>query len=262
MRTGLRRVGRDVARGRHLEVYVVAALALTFATLSVVGDVVPDNLRWAALLAGMALLVYRITVPEPVGSVAKVFGDRTAFEEVPLAARLKAATEVWVFAPSGVNFLSMPHLDLLRKTVLARGGDVRVVVLDPAAKDAVALAVRQLDRSVTYPLQDFRESLTTVLRHLGSVSTWQVNGKFEHRLLDYNPGFSIVAVDPQKRHGRVIVEFHGFHNESTVTRMHLELRRADSERWYAYWVEQFEYIWAAARRPADDSTCADDPAAV
>jgi hypothetical protein len=48
----------------------------------------------------------------------------------------------------------------------------------------------------------------------------------------------------------VIVEFHGFHNQVTNTRMHIELRRADSEQWYAYWLEQFERIWQAAR-PAE-----------
>jgi hypothetical protein len=43
-----------------------------------------------------------------------------------------------------------------------------------------------------------------------------------------------------------VVEFHGFHNEATPSRMHIEISRQQSERWYAYWMEQFNQIWSAA----------------
>ena len=59
-------------------------------------------------------------------------------------------------------------------------------------------------------------------------------------------GFSIVAVDPTSRNGRIIVEFHGFHNKATSSRMHIELTRHQSEPWYGYWTEQFQRIWDAA----------------
>lgn len=251
MRAGLRRIWRDIASGHFIDAYAVAVLAVAFAVLSVVGDVVSDSLRWAALLAGVGLLVYRITVPPPTSTIDTLIADRSGFEDTPLAGRLRDAREVWLFAPSGVNFLAMPVLEVLRRDVLSRtDGVVRIVVLDPDDREAVALAVRQLDASVDYPLQDFGESLKSVARNLALVAGWNVAGSFGYRLLDYNPGFSLVAIDPHRRHGTVIVEFHGFHNESTSARMHLELRRADSERWYTYWTEQFDHIWAAARTPA------------
>ncbi len=78
------------------------------------------------------------------------------------------------------------------------------------------------------------------------MAAWHVNGSFEYRLLDYNPGFSLVAIDPSARDGRLIVEFHGFHNEATSSRMHMELARQQSDHWYAYWSEQFNRIWEAA----------------
>jgi hypothetical protein len=61
---------------------------------------------------------------------------------------------------------------------------------------------------------------------------------------------SLVAIDPGAKQGTVIVEFHGFHNEATASRMHLELTRQLSERWYSYWVEQFDHIWRAAEPEA------------
>jgi hypothetical protein len=78
---------------------------------------------------------------------------------------------------------------------------------------------------------------------------WKARGSFDYKLLNYNPGFSLVAVDPSSRNGQVIVEFHGFHNEATSSRMHIELTRQQSERWYTYWTEQFQRIWDAAAPP-------------
>lgn len=39
--------------------------------------------------------------------------------------------------------------------------------------------------------------------------------------------------------------------------MHVEISRQQSERWYAYWMEQFNQIWSAA---ADPQTTGDDTA--
>jgi hypothetical protein len=259
MRTGLRRIGQDLKGRRHLDAYVVAAISFVFAILSIVGDVVPDELRWAALLAGVGMLVYRITLPDGRGGlVDDLLSDRTEFDEKTLAVRLKSVREVWVFAPSAVNILSAHHCELLRRGPLGRpDGAVRVVVLDPDEAVAVKLAVRQLDDSLDYPVQEFRSSLETTLRQLHLMARWPPIGSLAYRLLDYNPGFSLVALDPSARHGRLIVEFHAFHNEATGSRMHLELTRRDSERWYSYWIEQFDRVWQAARSPSSESATGD-----
>jgi len=127
---------------------------------------------------------------------------------------------------------------------------VRVAVLDPAAETAVQLATRQLDDSLDFPPQLFRSSLEATIRQLQRMRAWQARGSFEYRLAAYNPGFSLVAIDPGTRHGAVIVEFHGFHNQVTNTRMHIELTKAISEQWYTYWLDQFDRIWRAAQPPS------------
>lgn len=252
MREEFRRIGQDIKGRRNLDAYAVAALALVFAVLSVVGDSVSDGLRWAALLAGVGLLVYRVTVPERMaGRADDLLDDRSAFEDKPLSVRLRSARELWVFAPSGVNLLSPQNCDTVRTTVLSQpDGVVRVVVLDPAEESAVQLAVRHLDDSLGQPLRMFRSSLEATVQQLRRLSGQQAKGSFEYRLLDYNPGFSLVAIDPGTRDGVVIVEFHGFHNELTSSRMHIEITRSDTERWYTYWLDQFDDIWQVARQPA------------
>lgn len=250
----LRRIGRDLRQLHNIDAYAVALIVFAFAVLSLAGDILPDNARWAVLLVGVGILVFRVTLPDHLAACADdVLKDRSGFEDKPFSARLREAREVWVFAPSAINLLTPQNCDTIRTTVLANpDGVMRAVVLDPAADTAVQLATRQLDDSLDYPTQLFRSSLEATLRQLQRMAAWHERGSFECRLADYNPGFSMVAIDPSCRHGVVIVEFHGFHNRGTNTRMHVELTRAISDQWYTYWLAQFELIWQAAQVPARD----------
>jgi len=261
MRQIFRRIGRDLRQLRNVDAYAAALLVFVFAVLSAVGDVLPVNARWAVLLVSVGVLVFRVTLPDHYeGSADDLLKDRSAFEDKPVSARLREARELWVFAPSAINLLGPQNCDTIRTTILANpDGAVRVVVLDPAAETAVQFATRQLDDSLDYPSQVFRSSLEATVKQLQRMAAWQERGNFEYRLAGYNPGFSLVAIDPATRHGVLIVEFHGFHNQVTNTRMHIELTRSTSDQWYTYWLGQFERIWAAAqeptgREPADTSS--------
>jgi hypothetical protein len=245
--TGWRRIGYDLKQGRFIDAYSVAFVAFILAVLSLIPDVVPDPIRWAVLLGGLGILVLRITVPDSAdANIDDFLGDRFALDATPFQERLKNATEVWVFAPSAINILSAHNCELFRTRILDKPqGVIRVVVLNPTESN-IGLATRQLDDSLDYPIQDFRDSLQATLRQLRTMSGWKVVGSLGYRFLDYNPGFSLVAIDPAKNSGQIIVEFHGFHNEATSSRMHIELSRRNSKYWYAYWTNQFDRIWEAA----------------
>lgn len=247
IRPSWRRISHDLKNRRFVDAYSIGFVAFALAILSLVPDIVPDPLRWAAVLAGVGTLVLRITVPDSgTATIDELLNDRFSFDKTPFSARIENAAEVWIFAPTAINILSAHNCELLRGRILNRpDGILRVVVLDPANSPAVQLAIRQLDDSLDYPVQDFRDSLQATDRQLRAMSSWQVGGSFGYRFLDYNPGFSLVAIDPNTRNGRIIVEFHGFHNEATSSRMHIEISRQQSERWYTYWAEQFNRIWDA-----------------
>ncbi|MGI5162243.1 hypothetical protein [Microbispora sp. CA-102843] len=250
MRDLVARIGRDIKSGKNIEAYVVIVLSFFFAVSSIVGDIIPLNLRWAALLGGIGLLIYKTTVPSAASIVDSVLHDRTSFDSIPFSQRVARAREVWIYAPSGINLLSPQNCDAIRTNVLSRrDGSVRILVLDPDKSEEVDLAARQLDGSVEYPLQNLHTSLSTITQSLYNMGAWIINGDFQHRYAGYNPGFSLIVIDPSLRHGYVIVEFHGYHNETTSRRMHLVIAKAESEKWFSYWLAQFEHMWAAARVP-------------
>lgn len=55
MRELIRRIGRDLRQLRNIDAYAVALLAFVLAVLSVAGDILPGNSRWAVLFAGLGL---------------------------------------------------------------------------------------------------------------------------------------------------------------------------------------------------------------
>ena len=255
-----RRIGRDLKNRQHIDAYGISIVAFVLAILSLIPDVVPDPVRWAVLLAGVGILVWRITIPERLsGTVDDLLHDRFAFDRNPLSERLKKASEVCIFAPSAINILSGHNCDLLRTGVLNKADSIlRVVILDPANESAVQLATQQLDDSLDYPVQDFRTAVRATANQLAAMASWHIQGSFSYRFLDYNPGFSLVSIDPTSHNGQIIVEFHGFHNEATSYRMHIELSRKQSDYWYTYWTNQFSRIWAASSPAGKDISSQSD----
>lgn len=238
---------------RNIDAYVVSAIAICTAVLSVVGDIVPDNLRWAVLAAGMGLLVFRFTTSDGSGGAARsLLGDRHDLEELDLEDRLGRASALWLYAPSGVNFLSQERCDALRSGILARaGGEVRIIVMDPNAHPALELAGRQLDDAVDFVVQRLAPSLEIALARLERMTDWPVSGLLSFRLSHYNPGISLLIIDPRSRDGLAIVEIHGFHGESTSARMHLRITAADHPLWFGHWVDQFEHLWRECEPTSD-----------
>lgn len=238
-RRALRRLAEDLREVRNIEAYAISTLAAALTIFTVVGSPSPQ-LFDAVALACLAFLVFSTTRQQAAsqagGGLAGVLRDRDSyatFEQL-----LDGATELWMYAPSGVNVLRRHGGDI--KRWLAAGGRARVVVHDPGA-GAIDTLATQLDED-----NDFGKDLTASLDSLDKLAG---SGRLDYRLLSLNPGFSLVVVNPRQRGGRLIVEFHGFQDESISDRMHVEIRRSESTHWFDYWARRFEAIWAAARVP-------------
>ncbi|HVU09617.1 MAG TPA: hypothetical protein VHD90_00010 [Phototrophicaceae bacterium] len=250
----IRRVLDDVKARRNLDSYVISSVALILLVLTLLPIDVPEKFITAVILAALCLLVLNISSENTrAASLDDYLNDRASlgiFTE-----RIKGARKLWIYAPSAANVLRPEHANAIRREILSRAdGEFRVIVQNPANEAAVDILIKQLDQGVDFQMQHMAEELTRMMHQLDLMKSWQVPGSFEYRLLDYGPGFSLVAVDPDLRDGQIIVEFHGFHHESVDKRMNIELTRDKSDRWYAYWMSQFEYMWERAQEPDSHST--------
>jgi hypothetical protein len=243
----LRQFLADIRHRRNIDLYATALVALVFVILLLVGADLSDDLRWSVVFAALAVLVLRNASATIRPALDEVLLDRTAYAKDPISSHLAEAGEVWIFAPTGVNFLTAERCEILRKGPLARrDGVVRIVVLDNTDDLPQTGVVHQLDQLLDFPVQQVADALREIHGRLRAMAGWQVSGRFECGTLSFSPGFSIVAVDPSKASGFVIVEFHGFRNETIAARMHIRLDRRDEIRWYRYWLEQFDAIWRAS----------------
>ncbi|MEU4400691.1 hypothetical protein ACIQH6_21750 [Micromonospora orduensis] len=238
MRRRIRHILTDLRHRRFIDLYATTAVAFVFAALLLVGADLPDSVRWSLLFAGLGFLLLRLAF---ANHREDRFLDRSDYDRNPVTEDLRTARDVWIFAPVGSNFLTEERCDVLRRGPLARpDGTVRVVVLrEFDAGDPIS---EQLDALLDFPVQRAADSLRETRARLASMRQWTVQGTFAWGEIGFNPGFSLVAVNPHAAGGYANVEFHGFRNDAIRSRMHIHLTRDDGQ-WYTYWLDQFEEIW-------------------
>lgn len=236
----LNRVGSDIVAGKNIEAYVVSFVAVALALIGVIDDIVPDSVKFAAILAGVALLLFKSTAPEEkIPDLDAVLQDRQSFG--PLREFLSGAQEVWFYGPSLINILRQEG-DIKRE-VLDKGGKVRVLLQDPQSDQGMDILYQQLDK-----IHDLKEDIRSSLRVLENMRAW-TGGGVEYGFVPYSPGFSLTIVDPDGKNGRLIIEFYGYQNELITERMHIEITRQQSQYWFEYWDNQYKIMWESRRKP-------------
>jgi hypothetical protein len=233
----LKRIGSDILAFRNIEAYVIAALAIALAVAGVLNDALPQNWLLAVLLAGVSLLVFKSTEPESkIIDLDSVLQSRQSYG--PFREFIRGGHTLWVYGPSAVTVMSQSP-DIQRE-ILEKGGQLRVILQNPQTTATMDMLHRQLDQMHRLLEMDIERSLH-ILRRMSA------EYKVEHRLLDDCPGFSIVIIDPDRREGRLVVEFFGFNSDLINDRMHIEISRQQSNYWFDYWVRQYEKMWDTAQ---------------
>lgn len=255
----LRRIAKDLKNFRNVDAYIVSIFALFLFVVTLIADVVPPNIKDGVILGALGLLVFNLTVPKQpdVTGYDDMLDDRSGFK-IPFYERIKTATQLYIYAPSAVNILNADNTRAIVDHILSRkDGEFKIIVQDPDETEAVKILAKQLDENVIRQMQSLDTALASSITKLKNIATWEREGVFEYKLLSFGPGFSLVAINPTKADGVVIIEFYGYTHEDTSSRMHIEMTRADSERWYTYWVSQFDAMWKDARSVDGMSTSAD-----
>jgi hypothetical protein len=230
-----RRIFTDLVNLRNVDAYVVSFVGVLLIVLDVVGTVELDTYL-SVITAALVVMLFRTTTPPKREiDLDQVLHDRQSY--TPLREFIQGARTVWVYGPSAVNVLR--ESASFKREILDRGGEVRVLLQDPAEAASMSVLRQQLDPNNNLD-HDIQGSLFT----LEKMRAW---GKVEARLLPYNPGFSILIVDPDGKDGRLTVEFFGFHNSLIDERMHLLIERRSSQYWFEYWTQQYQIMWDAGK---------------
>ncbi len=241
-----KRVFADLRSRRFLAEYAISLVILFALGAEVFSDLLDIRAVIGLILTVLLVLVLDITQRNR-GETGLDAYLHTREELGPFRQRLENSRRLWIFAASAANILDGDNLDAIRSNIMSRkDGELRVVVLDPSSK-AVADAKRQIDDQVTYQVQELQDQLhRTMNTRFEMIRKWNLPGKFEARVLDFNPGLSMVLMDAHRSSGVAIVEMYGFGHESTSQRMSVEIKSEESAVWFEYWVDQYERMWELA----------------
>ena len=253
----LRRIWNDLRQLKNVEAYVVLLLVIVWVVVSSIGieTLFPDEAQRITIvlnliLTALGILIFRITYSEQ-GNASQLddyLNDRSTFE--PFDTALKRKRQLWIYGASATNIIN-DHSRAIHDEILNRkDGEIRIIIQNPHAVHGMSILKQQIDENVSYQIQELESEIARSLRTFTLIQGWRdVAGRFEYRLLDFSPGFSMVAFDPDQRDGKIIVEFYGYANRDTNDRMHITLTRQESEHWYNYWKGQFESMWEHATPP-------------
>jgi hypothetical protein len=232
-----RHVMEDIRLGRHREAYTLFVVGVVLTVLGLSG-VVGTKYMLSAILAALTFLVFETAAASgggtrPLEQVLRTREDFGAFAKI-----LPGVRDLWIYGPTAVSVLT--NAADIRRFVLRAGGKVRVLTLAEDQR-ALDLAAIQLDDNLDLA-QTLRNSLATAAK-------FGAEPGFSHRQLFVNPGFSLIIVNPYDPKGYVIYECHGFKDDNIADRMHITISKADSPRWFNYWIERYEAMWEAAQPP-------------
>lgn len=215
--------------------------------------VVDQSFVLQLIVAALLLIIFRDTKPqvEPVihvaapevkitPDIAEVLRDRKKYSAYPefLGSFAQGVHSLWIYGASAVvvNANEMT----IRKAVLEKSGSLRVMFQDILQQPYVdEVLKRQLDEQegnfLGADIERTRASLLKLQRDFPQTVEFDV--------LPYSPGFSMTVVNHDRFDGLVIVELFGFNLASRHDRMHILIRRVESEEWFTYWVRQYQKMW-------------------
>lgn len=169
-------------------------------------------------------------------NAGEILKDRKSY--CPLTETIDSAQLICFVGPSLVNIFSQ-YAGYLQHTKLTKhGAALQAIILDPNCSAIESTAVCMSDR-----IDNLRQDIeNTVLRVRTMLQDGIGMGSIELRLMQVNPNYSLVLVDPYKSCGKLFIEFIGYHSR-LHTRPHIELTRQHDKEWFEYFVSQYDELW-------------------
>jgi hypothetical protein len=198
----------------------------------------------SVLLAVLALLAVdalteRINllerIEERLSNLTSVSGLRERAQIPLIHEEAVDASEIVVVGASLISWV-VPHYDFFERQ-MKRGCKFRFLLLDPTSP-----AVPVWDLTTRSPVIKIDIERTLESLKLMKQAEKDSRGRCEVRLGKVFPPFSMIAVDPAKDTGWMIVEIHTY-KRTLGERPHIRLSHMSDNKWFDFYVGQYEQLW-------------------
>lgn len=238
---------RDWLKVGRLIPLTTVLVALTIGILTLL------NLFQATLAEGIIItllallatdtLVERIGILEKVESQISALTTPSHLRDRSQLVRVEdmglGATEIIAAGPTLISLL-ITNNDFFAQR-MSEGCKLRFLLLDVNSLGAQVWDSAQRIPTTKEDSQSSLKTLDGLLRMKG------VKGKCEVRLSTYLLPFSLLAINPTKDSGQMNLEFLT-PKTSLANRPHLHLTKRDAEKWFNFFINQFELLWAEATK--------------
>lgn len=216
--------------GQEIDLSILlAAIAAILAVISF--GMIQDRNQRAKLLSELKKIEDR-----PKGLIK--FRRRNEF--TPLSEVVKGAKEISFMGISLVNILISIGNELKEK-VQHDNAKVSLIFIDPNTNsiDGTAFFLKK------YKGHKDEESLGEKLKRDLQYTVKKLEELGDHgffiKMIEALPGYSMVLIDVEEEHGKIIVEFHTFHTKINE-RPHILLSKKENPEWYEFFKNQFYRI--------------------
>jgi len=238
---------QDIREGKNLEVYLTLVVALVLLLLDVFGVVSTEALA-AGTLATLALLAFSVLQNrEQMQNLSEI-------AEQAISGRPSADSFFWerqrrldeyfekadfIGAVGMTLSTTIAEYEQVFKERLALGAHVRIMTIDPSSP----APQQAIDRSADIVGTTFFTDLLrpTIDRLCSLADTTNTSAVLELGLLSFIPSFGLILVDPDKPHGRIIVEI--YQHKSAGLHPTFELTPRRDKQWYRFFRNQFDLLW-------------------
>jgi hypothetical protein len=221
---------------------LLSGIAATLAILAV--GLIRDRLNREAL--GEQIAELKMSLPDRPSAVS-FFRTRPDFLSM-----LQSANKIDLCGVTLTNTINM-QFSVLRERLEA-GAKIRILLIEPDSKAIEMSAERSINaRDIAYYRRRLESSLSDLeyLYKSNEDIKWihkkpSKKGMLAVRFLSYAPSFGMTCLDGDTKQGVLYVEIFP-HKQGYKTAPKFELTVGNDKKWYAYFLEQFEQMWEAAK---------------
>jgi len=243
----IHQIWKDIQARKNLDLYLTLVVAAAILVADLLG-LNTQQIIFNVLLALLGLLAFGMLedrrVRERIAEAIEEgpFHHHQFFHEWddrPFRARVKNARTLDLLAIANYVFLSQNSQSL--KSLIARGGKIRCVLIDPRSEALVAatrLAVgyEKDPKYLTAQIELALQELAVLAQNADDLQQVQV------RLVPILPFAIVTSVDADTDNGEMYITLNGFEQQPS-SRPSFILSRAKEPKWFRFFQDSFERVW-------------------
>jgi hypothetical protein len=249
-------VWNDIRAGQNIDIYITVGIAIAVAILGVLG-IANSIIIASATLAILALMSVNLLLNryenENIRKLISQQQQSTGLAEKFLKPKYRLFEVKQHLISSQTAFFwgadlarTIPLLDYEIIQGLRNGLQVKFLFIKPGnglGGDAVRMASFRYSNGKE--ISAINQDIERNFRYLATYQSSTPHGRIEVRVIDYLPPWTIIAVNPFSPTGAMFVHLTAFRVPNEV-RPSFELSASDDEKWFTFFLEQFESVWEVA----------------